>query len=210
MIFIHGAFLCIAIEVLEGFAIYEGDMKKKSKIAESVLPNGYRLRRSGKRRTLAMKMQNDGTVIVYAPLYTELARILNFVERNAAWIARTRERVAQYQAAYPPLSDDQIEELRAAAKQYLPARTQYYATIMGLKPKSVCVTSAKTRFGSCSPENGISFSYRLMRYPREAIDYVVVHELAHIREKNHGKRFYELVARYMPDYKERAALLKKQ
>ena len=173
------------------------------------LPNGFTLKRSAKRRTLSMKVQKDGSVTVYAPNSLDMMRILDFIRRNEEWIVRAKEKAAQHREAFPPLSDAEIKALHATAKQYLPERTQYYAAIMGLSPKSVRITSAETRFGSCSAENRISFSYRLMRYPKEAIDYVILHELAHIREKNHGKRFYELVARYMPDYKERAALLKK-
>ncbi|MBR7150378.1 MAG: M48 family metallopeptidase, partial [Oscillospiraceae bacterium] len=66
-----------------------------------------------------------------------------------------------------------------------------------------------TRFGSCSGKNALSFSWRLMQYPMEAVDYVVVHELAHIREHNHSSAFYAIVERYLPDWRERAALLKK-
>jgi predicted metal-dependent hydrolase len=79
---------------------------------------------------------------------------------------------------------------------------------MGLEPTGVGITGAEKRFGSCSAKNRLSFSWRLMRYPEAAVDYVVVHELAHIRHKNHGKEFYALIESYMPDYKERRKLLK--
>ena len=70
------------------------------------------------------------------------------------------------------------------------------------------ITSARTRFGSCSGKNSLCFSWRLMEYPEEAIDYVVVHELAHLRYMNHGAEFYALIARYLPDWKTRRALLR--
>ena len=70
------------------------------------------------------------------------------------------------------------------------------------------ITGAKTRFGSCSSKGNISFSYRLMMYPEPAREYVVVHELAHLVEMNHSKRFYAIVERYLPDYKERKKQLK--
>jgi predicted metal-dependent hydrolase len=79
---------------------------------------------------------------------------------------------------------------------------------MGIKYGRITITSARTRFGSCSSEGNISYSYRLMLYPEEAIDYVVVHELAHRREMNHSPRFYAIVERILPDYKERRKLLK--
>jgi predicted metal-dependent hydrolase len=73
----------------------------------------------------------------------------------------------------------------------------------------VKITSAKTRFGSCSGKNNICFSYILMQYPEQAIDYVVLHELAHTRHHNHGPKFWALVEKYMPDYKQRRQMLKK-
>ena len=83
----------------------------------------------------------------------------------------------------------------------------YYSEQMGLYPTQVRITGARTRFGSCSSQGHICFSWRLMQYPPEAIDYVVVHELAHLRYMNHGAEFYALIARYLPDWKARRALL---
>ena len=79
---------------------------------------------------------------------------------------------------------------------------------MGLKPSSVKITSAEKRFGSCSSKNGLCFSWRLLAYPTAAVEYVVVHELAHIKHHNHSPAFYALIEKYMPDYKERQKLLK--
>ena len=79
---------------------------------------------------------------------------------------------------------------------------------MGVTPTGLKVTSAQKRYGSCSGKNSLCFSCFLMRYPEEAIDLVVVHELCHIREKNHGPRFYALLEQHLPDYKERKKLLK--
>ena len=107
------------------------------------------------------------------------------------------------------LDEKRVSELRALAAAELPRRVEYYSEKMGLYPTSVKITSAATRFGSCSGKNSICFSYRLMLYPPEAVDYVVVHELAHIKEKNHSARFYALVEMYMPDYRERGKIAQK-
>lgn len=79
---------------------------------------------------------------------------------------------------------------------------------MNLYPTGLKITSARTRFGSCSGKNSICFSWRLMDYPEPAIDNVVVHELAHIAHKNHGPQFWALVERYLPDYRARRAMLR--
>ena len=94
------------------------------------------------------------------------------------------------------------------ARDYLPGRVEQYAGLMGLRPAGISITGARKRFGSCSAKNRICFSWRLMQYPEAAIDYVVVHELAHIRHKNHGPDFYAFVEEILPDWRERRALLK--
>lgn len=87
---------------------------------------------------------------------------------------------------------------------------EYYSAVMNLYPTGVRITRAKKRFGSCSGKNSLCFSCFLMQYPLEAVDYVIVHELAHIRHRNHSKEFYDLIAGYMPDYKQREKLLKQK
>ncbi len=79
---------------------------------------------------------------------------------------------------------------------------------MGLTPAAVTITGARKRFGSCSASNRICYSWRLMQYPEAAVDYVVVHELAHIVHKDHSRNFYAYVERFLPDWRERRALLK--
>ena len=79
---------------------------------------------------------------------------------------------------------------------------------MGVSYGTVKITSAQKRFGSCSAKNNICFSYILMQYPIEAIEYVVVHELAHTVHHDHSKAFYALIEKYMPDYKQREKLLR--
>jgi len=169
----------------------------------------YELIRSG-RKTLSLEITADAALLVRAPLLLPRGDIDRFVESKSDWIKKHIEakkiRAAQKEANAP--TEEQIRALKAKALEILPRKTAHYAKIMGLSPVCVKITSAQKRLGSCSGKNGICYSYMLMLYPDKAIDYVVVHELAHIRHKNHGKEFYTLIARYMPDYRDRNALLK--
>ncbi|MGC9059927.1 MAG: M48 family metallopeptidase [Thermoplasmata archaeon] len=87
------------------------------------------------------------------------------------------------------------------AKMKLPVIAKQIAKMHGLKFKKVRVTRAERRWGSCSDENNISLSYRLIMLPQSAMEYVIIHELAHLKEKNHSKKFWALVEKMMPDYK---------
>lgn len=169
----------------------------------------YKLIRS-ERRTLAMELSPEGDLILRAPRRMPLRLIEQFVASHEDWIAKHREKLrrrADFDEAHFS-SEEQIQSLITRAKAILPEKTEYWAKIMGVTPTGVRITRAKKRFGSCSPENRIAYSYRLMAYPEEAIDYVVVHELSHIRHKNHSPDFYAFVARFLPDHKAREAILK--
>ena len=168
----------------------------------------YRLVRS-KRKSLAIEVTPSLEIIVRAPFFVSKRRIEKFVLDHQKWAEDAIEKIKERQKnRHPEPSEEQIKVLKQRAKEILPERVAHYSQIMGVLPSAVKITSARTRFGSCSGKNSICFSYRLMQYATEAIDYVVVHELAHIKYKNHGKQFYAFIEEYMPDYKEREKLLK--
>lgn len=165
----------------------------------------YELIRSN-RKTLCLSVKNK-QVIVRAPFFTPKEEIESFVLSHIAWI---QKRLSENNTTplNRELGKEEEKQLRENARVYLKERLEYFSKLMGLKYTGLKITSAKHRYGSCNPKNSICFSYRLMLYPKEAIDYVVVHELAHIKEKNHGKNFYAIIEKYMPDYKLREKILK--
>ena len=168
----------------------------------------YELIRS-RRRTLALEITRDCRVLVRAPLRLSQAKIDAFVESHAAWIQTHLEQQRQRMAsAPPPPTPADIAALKAKARAVLPEKVAYWSKKMGVRPTGLKITTARKRYGSCSGKNSLCFSCFLMDCPEEAIDLVVVHELCHIREKNHGPRFYALLGQYLPDYKERKKLLK--
>lgn len=167
----------------------------------------YELIKSRKRRTIEMSINDEGKLVVRAPQNMARSEIDAFVEKHRLWaekhIKLKKERIKKYS-----VSPEEEENIKKNALPYLKERTEYFSAIMGLEPTGVKITSAKKRFGSCSTKNSICYSWRLMLYSKEAIDYVVVHELAHIAHKNHGPQFYALIEKYLPDYKEREKLLR--
>lgn len=164
--------------------------------------------RTSRRRTMALEVQRDGTVLVRAPIGTPQSTIERFVKSHGDWIRRAVEKQTLRRQSHPDPSQEEEKHLRKLAHEVLPGRVSHWAKIMGVTPTGLRITSARTRFGSCSGKNAVSLSWRLMQYPPEAIDYVVVHELSHIRHHDHSAAFWTEVARYMPDYAARKRLLK--
>lgn len=160
-----------------------------------------------KRRSMAVEITREAKVIVRVPRGCPDAAAEAFAESQRTWIEKHLELQKKRLERYPEPDEKEKTRLIAEAKRVIPERISYYAEIMGLEPAGIKITGAKTRFGSCSAKNSLCFSWRLMLRPPEAVDCVVVHELAHIAHKNHGRAFYALMASVLPDYKERQKLL---
>jgi hypothetical protein len=94
------------------------------------------------------------------------------------------------------------------AKSDLTLKVYDYAPKMGVFPSAVKINSATSRWGSCSSKRSLNFSWRLIMADDSVIDYVVVHELAHLREMNHSPRFWAIVEQILPDYRERKSKLR--
>ena len=167
----------------------------------------YELIRSS-RRTMALEITRDCRVLVRAPMRISKQRIDAFVSAHADWIEAHMAVQQRRRENHPETTEEERADCIRRAREELPGKVAKYSEIMGLYPTGITITGAERRFGSCSGKNRICFSWRLMRYPEEAIDYVVVHELAHIHHKDHSKNFYACVEEVLPDWRERRKLLK--
>ncbi len=97
---------------------------------------------------------------------------------------------------------------KARALEHITARVEYFAQITQLKYQSIRVNSATTRWGSCGYQDSLNFTWRLIMAPERVVDYVIIHELMHLKQKNHSRRFWQEVAAMMPDYRQDERWLK--
>ena len=159
--------------------------------------NTYELIRS-RRKTLALELTREGRLIVRAPLRISRREIDAFVEKHKDWIVRHLAKQAA-RPTLPPPDAPETQALKTQAQAILPEKVAH--------PTGLRITTARKRYGSCSSKGSLCFSCYLMCCPEEAVELVVVHELCHLREMNHGPGFYALLERYLPDWKERKKLL---
>ena len=162
----------------------------------------YRLIRS-KRRTISIGVDSEG-VIVRAPERMPKREIDSFIIRNEKWIDKhleLAEKKKKEEAGLIPLTFDEIKDLADKAKKYIPERVKHYSALIGVKYGRVTIRNQRTRWGSCSSKGNLNFNCLLMLTPPEVIDSVVVHELCHLKEMNHSKRFYGEVLRVFPEYR---------
>ncbi len=157
-----------------------------------------------KRKTISLKIEDDGSLTVRAPKGTPKAEIKRIVEKHRVRLDEMRKKVLAKEKAFSCVDLCELEKkLRDIALPLI----EKYSEKMSKAPEKVKFTNAKGRFGSCSSRGTICLSRYLALYPEAAIEYVVVHEMAHLFEMNHSPRFYAIVEKNLPDYKERKKLL---
>ncbi len=159
-----------------------------------------------KRKTLAIEIRPDMRVVVRAPEKIPQNEIMKFVEEKQNWIKKHlvqmyfKAEENKKQKKEPALTNADIEKLCQKALSVIPDKVKYYAEIMGVTYGRITIRNQKTRWGSCSSKGNLNFNCLLMLMPDKVLDYVVVHELCHLKQMNHSKKFWKEVERYMPDY----------
>lgn len=164
------------------------------------------------RRSLSIRVASDGSILVRAPRSLSDKKIKNFVLEKSSWIKAQQSRArrtAAEAAAAGPIGAGAVDALKARAKSVIPARVAARAAQIGVTYGRITIRLQKSRWGSCSAAGNLSFNCLLMLCPEEVWDYVIVHELCHRKEMNHSKRFWDLVGRFCPQYRQAEDWLKK-
>jgi len=160
----------------------------------------YTLRRSTRARALRMEVRAEGVVVI-APQHTALRVIENFASRHASWAHRAQKRFEGRHIIRAHRAD--IVPAKARARGIARELCARYGAFFGARAGSITIRAQKRRWGSCSHRGNLSFNYKIALLPPHLAEYIVVHEMCHLREFNHGKRFWELVARACPDHRDR-------
>ena len=156
------------------------------------------------RKTIAVEVRQDGSVLVRAPRNCPQSRIDTFLKEKQAWVLAKVEEQKEKEAdsmKIQPLSEAEQRLYRDKAREIFEQKVSYYAQMMGVSYGRIAIRDQKTRWGSCSGEGNLNFNWRLIFAPAGVLDYVVVHELAHRKEMNHSPRFWRVVEDTMPEYR---------
>lgn len=169
-----------------------------------------------KRKSIGFEVKAGGEIIIKLPMRLPFAKAVPFIEERKDWIyqayLRQKDKVNMTQARMEEREDPRLlyleKKYRVAAKQYIYERVEYYLPLTGGHYTNIRIGDQKTRWGSCSSNKTLSFSWRLMLAPPRVLDYVVIHELCHLTHMDHSKEFWAKVASIDPDYKEHRQWLK--
>lgn len=163
-------------------------------------PAGIRYEESARSRGVTITVRPGGEVVVRHARHFQCRRAEEFVATKSGWILRSIARQKD-KIPLPRATTKHFEEHKEKSREKIAERLAHFAPQYGFSWKSVRIGRQKSRWGSCSLRGVLSFNYLLMFMPAELLDYVVVHELCHLKEHNHSTRFWNLVAQEMPDWK---------
>ena len=175
-----------------------------------------------RRRTLALQITADAQLVVRAPKWASLSEINGLVNDKLAWIRKKQQEIRGLQLELAARRQEQagsflyLGELRphvmtqqdlaswyrVQAREVIGERVALFSQRSGLAYSSLRITSAKTRWGSCSRQGALNFTWRLVMAPLWVVDYVVAHEIAHLAHHNHSRRFWGKVAELFPNFRE--------
>lgn len=169
------------------------------------------------RKSISLRFDRHWVLQVHAPKLMLRSQIQSFITSHYDWIEREytkildRQQNKKYYLFWKPLPNPPLkgegtnyveQYYKKEAKKYIVPRCRELALKYGFNYKSVRITSALSRWGSCSSQKTLNFSYRLIMSPKACIDYVIIHELCHLRQMNHSSKFWKEVSDIMPEYKQ--------
>ena len=167
------------------------------------------------RKTVAIQVNSDLSVTVRAPRCVSKKDIERFIQKKETWIYKHIEEIKKKNERYEAeksvkLTHEELTSLADKARDIIPSRVEYFAKQIGVTYGRITIRKQKTRWGSCSSKGNLNFNCLLMLAPSEVLDYVVVHELCHIKEMNHSKAFWTEVEKVIPDYRDTVKWLKEE
>lgn len=175
-------------------------MQKKIKLAGQEIE--YTLKVSPRAKRLRLAVYGNGQLVVTQPRFLRSGVIDNFIKEKAGWII---DKFAYFKNIKPdPLSlltrRDYLNK-REPARALIIERLEYFNNFYKFKYAQVSIRDQKTRWGSCSRSGNLNFNWRLIHLTAPVRDYIIVHELCHLKEFNHSARFWQLVAQTVPDFR---------
>ncbi len=174
-------------------------MNRKIKLADRQISYNLKVSRRAKRLRLAVYCNGD--LVVTQPRFLKLKIVEEFIRSKANWILKKIDDSARREInPLGSLTRRDYLNIREAARALVLERVEYFNNFYNFKYKRVTIRDQKTRWGSCSRQGSLNFNFRLFYLQAEVRDYVIVHELCHLKEFNHSARFWKLVAQTIPRF----------
>jgi predicted metal-dependent hydrolase len=183
-------------------------MPNELKIENQIIP--YVIKPSLRARRLRISVGRDSGVVVILPKGINILAAKQFVEQKQGWILRSLKYFDKFQGRlFVKSSRGEYLRNKQQALNLARAKVTQWNIRYNFLPRKISIKNQKTRWGSCSKKGNLNFNYKIVHLSESLVDYLVVHELCHLKEFNHSKRFWELVGQAIPDYKKLRGELRK-
>lgn len=159
-------------------------------------------RTSTRARRLRITIKGSGECVVTIPKRMPMVLVKRFVAEKAEWIRVKQEEMREKVVKLGSYEVRKFSEVKEEALRFAEDRVAVLNKMYGFSYKTISVKNQKTRWGSCSRRGNLNFNYRIVDLPAHLADYIVVHELCHLKEFNHGQKFWALVAQVFPNHRE--------
>lgn len=163
----------------------------------------YRIERDSSTEHMRLVLGPRGGFVLTVPTVYTPSSIEHFMRSKIAWIRRHIAPRSRHATKRSKRSVKQYREHAVAARALVLSRLEHFNQVYGYSYGQVRIRDQRTRWGSCSKKGNLNFNHRIVLLPEALVDYVIVHELCHLKEFNHSKDFWALVARTIPDYQKR-------
>jgi len=162
----------------------------------------YTLRRSSRARRLRLTVYCTGSVVLTAPSSLGLRHMEDFILQKTAWIIAKLDFFKKHPQPLPvKASKKEFAALKPQAFSLAKRKVDHWNRFYGFEYNRINIKNQTTRWGSCSKKGNLNFNYKIVKLGERLVDYLVVHELCHLKEFNHSEKFWALVAKTIPEYK---------
>ncbi len=161
----------------------------------------YTLRGYRRSRSLRLSVHPDGHIVVSTPLRVPVRIVEEFLQSKGAWLLTHLAQINHSSLPRPQHTPLEIKRLRLQTREIVEQRLTHFNAHYQHRYQRISIRNQRTRWGSCSKTGNLNFNYRIALLPPHLADYIVVHELCHLRMFNHSTKFWALVAECIPDYR---------
>jgi len=164
----------------------------------------YLLKKSGRARRLWLAVYCDGSFVVTAPNGLTFEKIEEFILEKAEWVFEKLKimKKNKTEGIFKSVSEDDYRKFKDRALELAKEKVEFFNREYGFSYNKISIRNQKTRWGSCSRNGSLSYNCKIFLFSKELTDYVIVHEICHLKEFNHSKKFWRLVEKTVPNYKE--------
>lgn len=161
----------------------------------------YKLKQYKNSKTLRIRITNLGKIIVTAPTQVPLSYIKNFIQEKSSWISEKLDYITSLPTPHIQTKKGDYKKYKESARIIVKEKIKKMNSVYGFLFNNISIRNQKSRWGSCSNKKNLNFNYKIIFLPDHLIEYIVAHELCHLKEMNHGPKFWELVSKTFPEYK---------